>query len=301
MPFKSQRHIDVLLSNISIKYRPQGYIGMQVFPELPVKKDSDLFRVYDRDFRMPETQRANGAISNEADFFYSTSTYALKKHSQKGYVTDDDADNYDISDLRADKTEHLTDIILRRMELDVASLFTSTNWSQNMSLSAAQQFDGTTTANPIPIFDTAATTVLQQSGFAVNYGIMTRTTFIKCKNNAQVLDRTKYTSKEMTPAILSGLLDLPELLIANGVYDTAAPGVSSNITEIWGDNCFVGFKPSRPSPLVPSSGYVFRKNIPMTKRWRVEERDAEAIEVNQKYDVRVVASLSGFLMKDVLA
>lgn len=301
MPLTSKKHIDQLLSNVSVKYRPQGYIATQVFPEIPVKKESDLYRIYERNFRLPETGKANGALSNQHNFDITTGTYALRKHALKDYVTDDDETNYDIEDLRAETTEELTDVLLRRLEKTTADLFTSTNWSLNVSLSAAQQFNGTTTANPIPIYDTAATTVIQQSGMVPNFGIMTRSQFVACKNNAQVLDRTKYTSKEMTPAILAGLLDIPELLIANGVYDSSAKGTTSNIAEIWGDNSFIGFRPNRPGPKVPSAGYVFRRAKPMVRRWRDEEREAEAIEVQMQYDVKIVASLSGFLIKDVLA
>ncbi len=42
-------------------------------------------------------------------------------------------------------------------------------------------------------------------------------------------------------------------------------------------------------------------NIPMTKRWRVEERQSEAVEVNLHFQAKVVASLAGYLLQDVLA
>jgi len=301
MPVNSKLHVDQLLSNISVKYKPQGYIADQVFPIVPVKKESDIYRVYERNFKLPETARANKGLANEADFDVSTSSYYLKKHAQKAYISDDDIDNYDLTDLRTDHTENLTDIILRRREVTVAALFTSTQWSQNLSLTAAQQFDGTTTANPIPIFDTATNMVLQQSGYEVNFGIMDRKTMYACKNNTQVLDRIKYTSSALTPTMLAALFGLPELLIANGAYDTAAAGVAASISDIWSDNAFVGYKPASPGMLAPSSGYIFQKPAPQVRRWRVEEREAEAIEVQQKYDVKVVASLSGFLIKDCRA
>lgn len=302
MPLNSTLHHDVLLSNVSVKYVPQGMIADQVFPVVPVKKDTDLFRIYERNWKLPETKRANKGLAREWSFAVSTSTYALEKHALKDYVTDDDADNYDIADLRVDTTEELTRVIELRKEKSVADLFATTaHWSQNLSLSAAQQFNGTTTANPIPIFDTAATTVIKQSGFVPNFGIITHDQFIACKNNAQILERIKYTSREMTLTMLQALFDLPTLLKANGVYDTAAEGVAPVITDIWADNCFVGYKPDSPGPLKPSSGYIFQKATPSVKRWRVEEREAEAIEVTKKFQAKVVASLSGFLIVNALA
>jgi hypothetical protein len=297
MPVRSQQHVDQLLGNVSIKYQPQGLIAMEVFPEVPVKKDSDLYRTYTRNFRIPETKRANKALANEHQFEVGTATYALEYHALKDYVSDNDVENYDVTDLRTDTTEELTEKILLRLEKTVADLFTKTSWSLNVSLAAGATFaDNTVTSNPIPVFDTATSTVLKESGFAPNYAIIPRDSFVAIKNHVSVLDRTKYTSKDMTAEMMKGLLGLENILVANGAYDTAAQGVTSNITSIWGDNCFVGYKPASAGPLKPSSGYVFRRNEPMVRRWRVEERQAEAIEVQMKYQAKVVASLSGYLI-----
>lgn len=299
MPLRSQQHIDTLLSNVSIKYRPSGLIGMEVFPEVPVKKDSDLFRVYHRNFRIPETKRANKGLAREHQFDVSTASYNLEYHALKDYVSDNDAENYDVADLRSDTTEELTEKIMLRMEKTVADLFTTTSWSLNVSLAAGATFaDNTTTSNPIPVFDTAATTILNNGGLAANTGIIPRNSYVAMKNHVSVLDRVKYTSADMTADILKGLLGLEKILIPNGAYDTAAQGITDSISQIWPDMCWVGHVAARPSPLTPSAGYVFRRSTPMVKRWRVEERESEAIEVQMKYQVRVVASLSGYLINN---
>lgn len=302
MPLKSQLHVDQLLSNVSIQYKNANYIAREVFPEVPVKKDSDLYRIYDRDFRLPETIRSAKGVAREASFNVTTSQYILAQHSLKDYVSDRDAENYDISDLRDDTVEFLTDKILLRMEKSVADLMTSTSWSQGHSLSTAQQWSlDTVTSNPIPQMDTAATVVLEGSGQVVNYAVLPHRTLIAAKNHMSVIDRIKYTSADITPAMIAGLFDLPQLLVGKAVIDSAEQGATASIAALWSDNVFVGFKPGKASPLVPSAGYIFRNNLPMTKRWRNEERQSEAIEVNVHYQCKVVASLSGYLLKDVLA
>ena len=52
MPFKSQLHVDTLLSNISVKYRSNEFIAMKIFPEVQVQKDSDRYRIYAPNFRL---------------------------------------------------------------------------------------------------------------------------------------------------------------------------------------------------------------------------------------------------------
>jgi hypothetical protein len=182
MPQANQIHVDTLLSNLSVKYRNQDLIALDVFPEVAVKKTSDLYRVYDRNFRVPNTLRANKAVSREHDFDVSTASYNLQRHSLKSYVSDTDAMNYDLSDLRAETTEELTDVILRRLELDVANLFTTTNWSLNVSLAAAFT-SNTTTTNPILYFDTGASVIVQNGGMTPNFGILPRGAFVACKQH----------------------------------------------------------------------------------------------------------------------
>lgn len=302
MPLKSALHVDKLLSQISVKYNNTQFIADQAFPILPVTKDSDLFRVYERDFRLPETLRSNKGLANEHQFDVSTSSYILEQHSLKDYVSDRDAENYDIADLRTDTTEELTDKILLRLEKSVADLFTSTSWSLNVSLAAANQWSlDTAASNPIIQMDSASGAVLLNAGLEPNYAIIPRNSLIAAKNHSSIIDRIKYTSADITPNMIAGLFDIEQLLVPKAVIDTSAKGVASSISFLWGDNVFVGYKPSRPSPLRPSAGYIFQNSIPMVKRWRVEERQSEAIEVNKHYQAKVVASLAGYLIKDTLA
>lgn len=301
MPLKSQLHVDTLLSNISVKYQNTEYIAEQVFPLLPVKKDSDKYRIWVRNFRLPESIRNHKAVAREHDYAVTTSSFLLQDNALKSYVSDDDADNYDIADLRADTTEELTDKIMLRLEKSVADLFTTTNWSLNVSLAAAAAFSANTTvSNPIPIFDTAATTIIQNSGYKPNFGILPRSGFIACKNHVSVLDRIKYVSKEMTVEMLAALFDIPKLLVPIASIDTSHEGLAEVISDVWGDAAFVGYKAESPSPLKPSCGYTFVKNMPRVRRWRDEERKSEAIEVQIKFQPKVVASLTGYLIKDII-
>lgn len=300
MPQQSQLHVDTLLSNVSIKYRNADYVAMRVFPEVPVKKSSDKYRVYDRNFKLPETARAVRGVAKEFNFDVSSASYNLEWHALKDYVADRDAENYDLADLRAETTEMLSDKILLRLEKSVMDLFTTTNWSLNVSLAATAAFNqNTTVSNPIPIYDTGASTVLANAGVKPNFGLINRETLVAMKNHVSILDRTKYVSSEMDEGMIAALIGLPELIVSNISYDTANEGVAASLSAILGDVAFMGWKPSSAGPLRPSAGYVFRNSRPMVKRWREEERESDAIEVNMEYAAKVVASLCGYLIKDV--
>jgi len=304
MPLQSQIHTDKLLGNIAVKYRPPEHSAMSLFPTLSVKKDSDLYRIYTRNFRIPDTERSVRGVANERVFDVTTSSYRLKYHGLKDYISNEDKQNYDMFDLRKDTTEELTDAILQRLELTVSELFTTTGWSQNVSLAAANAFNANTTvSDPVPVFDTGATTVIQNSGKMPNKGVLARDAFIAVKNHVSILDRVKYTQSKVTKDLIKGLLDLEELVTPVASYDTSAEGQTESISQMWGDSAWLGWTPPSVSRDRPSAGVIFRKNMPMVRRWTVEDRGptgSEAIEVNMAFDAKIVASLCGYLIKDVV-
>ena len=170
--------------------------------------------------------------------------------------------------------------MLRRIEKTVADIFTKTSWSLNVSLGAtdAKWSQNTTLSNPIPIFDTAATTIIANTGMRPNFGIIPHADLINIKNHTSVLERIKYTQLEITENMLAGLLGLPELLVPTAVNDTGPESqgaATATIADIWPDNNFIGWKPSRPGPKMPSCGYIFQKAKPMVKRWRDEAREGQ--------------------------
>src|SRR3990167_7073564 len=305
MPLQNQLHVDSLLSNISVKYQPTELIAQKVFPQVMVKKSTDLYRVYTRNFRVPETQRSNKAEAREHSFEVSTASYFLQRHALKDFVSDRDAENYDLADLRADTTEELTEKILMRLELQVAQLFTTTNWSINVSLASAGQWTSNSTAsNPIPVFHSGTSVIIANGGMKPNFGIVPIAGKIQLINHISITDRVKYTSAEIDEGKLAALFGLEELLVPSASYDTSALGVAdttTNISPFYGDNAFIGYKPSSPGPLKPSSGYIFRSAVPMVKRYRDEPRESDCIEVNVEYQAKIVASLSGYLIRDFLA
>jgi len=301
MPLRNAVHTDKLLSEISLRYNNGEFVAEEVFPKVTVKKNSDRYRIYTRNFRLPNSQRADKAAARLQSFDVTYSSYLLQPRALKDYVTDEMAENYDMADLRSDTTEELTDFILRQKERNVAELMTDTVWSLNVSLAATGYFSSNTTvSNPIIIFHTGATEIVGNSGKLPNYAVIPHAVMSHIKNHVSVLDRTKYTSKEMSPAIFAGLIDVEKVLVPSAQYDTSQEGLDETLTAIFKDNCFIGYKPARPGPRVPSAGYIFQKNIPMVRRWRDEEIQGDAIEVQQSYQVKAVATLCGFCIVDCI-
>ncbi len=299
MPIRSKLHVNKLLSNVSVKYTNSELIWDKVFPEVPVVKDTDLYRVYDRNFKMPESRRAPKAVAREFTFDFSNSSYSLEQHALKDYISVDEEENNDLGSLQVDTTENLTDAIQRKIEAATAALFTAANWSLNVSLSSTAQFSvNTVTSDPVPVFDTGASTIIANSGKAPNFGILPRLTMIAMKNHVSILDRVKYTSDKVTKEMLASLIELSEVHVPTAVKDTAAEGEASAIANIWADNAFMGWKPPAAGMKQPSSGYTFLGTGPRTRTWFDNERNSNVVEVEMKFAPKVIASLTGYLIID---
>jgi hypothetical protein len=302
-PLRSQLHVDQLLSNIAVKYQNLNYIHDRVFPMLPVQKQTNLYRTYNRNWVIPETNRAIGALARESVFDIGTSSYSLEKHALKSYIPDTSKENYDLTDLSADLTVDLTEKILMRKEVQCAALFTTTQWSNGSSLDADETWL-TGTGQPIPQFDTATGYVLQQSGMKVNYGIIPIDSFNALKNHTTVVDRVKYTSRELNAAIIGALIGVDELLVPTMNYDSGLYGASvasSAIAQIWkSDFAFIGYKPPAAGFYALSSGYMFQRAKPLVRRWREEEREADAIEVDCEFQFKIIASLTGYYLNNTI-
>jgi len=178
---------------------------------------------------------------------------------------------------------------------------TSTSWSQVSSLTAAQQWDGTTTANPITMVDSATTVILENSGMTPNVMLIPWRALIAAKNNTQVIERIKYTSADITPNMIAGLFDKEKLLVPKAVIDSAADGLTPTVSALFADHCLVAYVAPSAGPRQVSAGYIFQNDRPLVKSWRDEEREAEAVEVNIEYQAKVVCSLAGYLIKDCVA
>ena len=73
-------HIDQLLSEMAMAYRPEGFIADMIFPTVNVQKQSDLYMVFDRADRgrIEDTSRAPGVQANRVTEAVGSATYFAK-------------------------------------------------------------------------------------------------------------------------------------------------------------------------------------------------------------------------------
>ena len=93
-------HIDAPLSNILLDYRPKGFIADQIFPIVPVNKQSDVIPKVDKAMRMAKpsmTVRAPGTEPRYVHFEVSSDTYFAINYALGTFLTREEAQNADVA------------------------------------------------------------------------------------------------------------------------------------------------------------------------------------------------------------
>src|SRR3954467_5735836 len=91
-------HIDQVLTNISLGWPVNGLVGENLFPSIPVRKQSDKYYVFGREAWLPETSdyRAPGTEANEIPgLTLSQDSYYAQEHALQMAIPDEEREHTD--------------------------------------------------------------------------------------------------------------------------------------------------------------------------------------------------------------
>jgi len=312
MPLQaSQVHIDAGLSNLSIAYRPSGFVADIVMPVLKVAKESDLYFKWDRGnaLRVPETKRADGGESNKVTFDVTkNSTYHCEEYALNADVTDRQIANADsILNLRATKTMYVKDLLMLDREKRVATLLTTTgNYDSSVytTLSGVNQWNNDSFVGSIEKdIDDGKEAVRGLIGHEPNIIIIPAAVAKVVKRDAQVRELIKYTQNNL---LVNG--DLPPVLwnmkvvIPTAINITSIKGHATTTTaDVWGKHVVMTYVPENGSINTPAHAYTLRNRDWRVKTWREESKSKEVIEVSVIDDEIVTSDISGYLIYNAIA
>lgn len=271
MPKMQDAHIDRALTNISVGYLQDAsaFIADRVFPIVPVKRQSDVFYVYNKgDFMRDEAAlRGAGTESAGGDYGVEASTpYYCRKHAFHKDITEEERVNYDQPlDADMDATDFISQKMLIRREMEWASKFFTTGvWGTEITGAASSPSTGETlqwnqaASNPIKDITDAAVAMASATGYKPNVLVLSPYAFNALKNHEDILDRIKYTQKGIvTTDLLATLFEVDKVLVAWGVVNAAAKGAADSVDFIMGKNALLCYAAPRPALRKPSAGYIF--------------------------------------------
>ncbi len=310
-PTSSQVHVDKPLTNISIAFiqRAEMFVAAQVFPVVPVSKQSDLYFTYDRrdwkriiaEERAPSSESAGGGFKLATDS-YSARVVAVHKDVDEQIRANAD----DPVDLDRDATEWVTTQMLLKRENDWAAKFFQTSvWTGDQTGVAAapgaNEFLQWNDAASTPIEDVTnqGIEIAQLTGFRPNVAVASPSVFNALKNHPDILDRIKFTERGIvTTELLRALFEVEKFVVAWAVKDTSVEGSATEVSEfILDDALLLAYAAPTPSILMPSAGYNFAWNGLLgagaygtrITRMDVPLKKAERIEGELAYDQKVVS------------
>jgi hypothetical protein len=301
-PTRRQVHIDTALTNVSIAYRNESYIGEQVFPAVPVKHISDKFFVFDSSswFRDEADTRAPGTRGPEVEYSISSSTYSCQPISATKVLPDEVVENADspLQERRA-AAEFATDKVLLKLERDVAADVFGSGWTGCSTPGTTWDDDA---SDPLQDVENAREGIVKLIGREPNVMVIGREVWTDLRHHPDLLDRIKYTSTGiMTPQLLAQLFEVQKLLIGNAVYDSAQEGATASLGFIWGKHAWLGWVPPNPGLMIPAAGYVFTWKRRTIEAFRRIEEKSNAYRAEQNYDVKVTCADAGYWLEACVA
>lgn len=315
-------HIDGPLSNILVNYRPSGFIADRIFPVVPVGKQSDLFFQYSQAdlWRIPDTTRSPLTAAKKVNFNVSSQTYFAKNYALATGISVEDSTNADdVLALRENKGKFIADILMLDYENRVAALCINTSNVNTMcvptSVSGGSQGQwATSTADPILDIDNAIQRVRDSSGYLPNNIVFGWYAWQKFRRHVNVRAQlfpsaggTVPSGGVVQPSMVSGLFDIPNVMVAGVMRNTAAEGLSQTLADIWGSHVALYYSPGRPSKETPAWGYSFRWNVPGAPGFQVEDLGYDKVlkgnilEVGYYQDEKIVSNLLATVIMSVSA
>lgn len=271
MPTMQTAHIDRALTNTSVAYLQDAdaFIADKVFPTVAVKRQSDVFYVYNKGDFMRDEAQVRGAASESAGGDYgveASDPYYCRKHAFHKDVTPEERANYDEPlDADTDATDFVSQKMLIRREMEWAKkFFTTSVWGREVTGVDADAAEDQAikwslpTSNPIADITNAAVKMASETGYKPNTLVLSPYAFNALKNHEDILDRIKYTQKGIVTAdLLATLFEVEHVYVAWSVVNSAAKGESDKIDFIFGNHALLCYSNPRPALKKPSAGYIF--------------------------------------------
>lgn len=328
-PTAGDVHVNMPLTNVSIAFMQAAdhFISDQVFPSVPVEKQSDRYYTYDRNyFNRDEMQvRAPGTESKGGDFTVdNTPSYYAPVYAFHHDIDDQLRANAD-SVLNPDReaTELVSmKALIKREKLWTASFFAPSIWTGDLTGVAAApsgaQFLQWNQSSSTPIEDIRAgiTSMLGLTGFEPNTLVLGKQVFDKLIDHPEIIDRVKYgqTYSQGIARVgvpeLQALFGIPKVIISKCIETTSKEGQASQTSSfIAGKNALLCYAAPNPGLMTPSAGYTFSWTGFLgagaagqrIKRFRMEWLSADRIEIEMAMQQKLISADLGYFFGSAIA
>ena len=315
-PTRSDVHVNAILTNVSVAYlqSESSFVARQVFPMVPVEKQSDKYFIYTKNDWLRDEAQMRGDASPSAGSGYglSTATYSCNvfaMHKDVGHQVRANADSP--INMDRDATRFVTHRLLVRMEIQwVSDYFTTSVWDTDVvGGTDFTVWSNYSASNPINDVETGKESILGVTGQMPNTLVIGYQVFRQLKHHPDVIDRIKYTSSNnVTADLLAALFEVDRVLVCQAIKATNNEGETAAYSFTHGKHALLCYVAPNPGLLTPSAGYTFSwsgvsgigSEIAVSSFY-IDELRADRIEAEMAWDNKVVGSDCGYFFSGAVA
>lgn len=306
-------HQNATMSNVSVQYANDEYIGDQLLPLVQVARKSDVYYIYPKRERMaypPDELDAKGE-AHELSETRETSSYACVTYGYKNYLDAETLENQDAPlNEMLDLTEACLEGLAFRRELRQATVLTAAGnfpTGNKATLTGTDQWNDPTGGNPIANIQDAIGALYNGRGPSKLVAYTSLDVWNVLSRHPQILDLFKYGGTApglATPQMVAGFFGLDGLLVGKARQDTANIGGTASYSRIWGDYFGILRVADRPSIRNASFGLTLRHGVMEAAQWFDPTKGKKGgwwAKNTCSDDEIVLASDTGYLISDTLA
>lgn len=258
-------HVDKFLTQLSIGYVNDEFIGEKILPVVPVQSRSDkFFKRNKRDLlNAPDDLSASRARANEVEITWAEDNYSVKDYHLQSFVDKMTEANADEAYMEiVDMTEALTEQLALKREIRYAALLgTAANYGTNTGALTGAEWDEVVTPNndPLPTIQTILANRWTGGGRTKLIGATTIEVLNALINNTAIRGLFQYTTGGLaTRQQIAAFMGLDELVVTSARYDTANIGQTESYSRIWPKVFLVARVMVAPSKRTTGLGATFR-------------------------------------------
>jgi hypothetical protein len=261
-------HVDQLLTQIAINYRPEGMIADQIAPIIPVAKETDSYPVYNRgeNFAIERTDRSRGTQAYRVTRSVSSAQYAVKNYALAYDQPIEDRANADAAwqfQREAGQIRYLEDKLMLDYDRRVLSLVRS---NVSTTFVPASSWIGATNGDPISQILQMGEQVKATTAQRPNSMIIGWRAWQWMRRNEKVRNMILGVNNGgglVTRESVKSIFELDRLLVAEAFYNPANEAQTATFSTVFPqDNVVLYYAPLAASIDRPSYMYSFRWTAP---------------------------------------
>lgn len=277
-------HVNTLLTNVSIGYKPSGFFAAKAFPMVPVDKQTDIYASYDKSHwardlgaagaaptgSFQAVRRAPGTRARTVGYSVTTtSTYRCINYALGMQIPDELRSNADsVFNLDRDATTLLQSLLNLRFDREFAADFVTTGVWDN-TLTVSNKWNDYAASTPIEDIRAGLEVIRRATlGMSADGGVKMLVGALvnqRLRDHPDILERIKYGASAGSPAmvtdnLIAQLFEVDDYIVAKSVFTADEEGTaeaSATYSDVLTDDVLLYWTPRSGAQMAPSAGYLF--------------------------------------------